>query len=162
MASSTLSLSQFPGNMDCQIVGNTDSVVNYQLTIAFGNASSADTSKWNLMTKDGIYKYWIEECSPASGNNFCSNWKTYPLSEKTECKHMNSERAILLSEPNSTNPRENAVFVKHYSTYVWKRRLDLRNYSCDGISFNPNLNISNLPMQAKAYVKIISSSKNCN
>ena len=57
MASSTLSLSQFPGNMDCQIVGNTDSVVNYQLTIAFGNASSADTSKWNLMTKDGIYKY---------------------------------------------------------------------------------------------------------
>ena len=57
MASSTLSLSQIPGNMDCQIVGNTDSVVNYQLTIAFGNASSADTSKWNLMTKDGIYKY---------------------------------------------------------------------------------------------------------
>ena len=36
MASSTLSLSQFPGNMDCQIVGNTDSAVNYQLTIAFG------------------------------------------------------------------------------------------------------------------------------
>ena len=144
MASSTLSLSQFPGNMDCQIVGNTDSVVNYQLTIAFGNASSANTSKRNLMTKDGIYKYWIEECSPASGNNFCSNWKTYPLTEKTECKHMNNsagvlcERAIISREATSANPRENALFVKHNSTHVWKRRLDLRNCFCDGIFFNPN------------------------
>ena len=42
MASSTLSLSQIPGNMDCQIVGNTDYVVNYQLTIAFENTSGAD------------------------------------------------------------------------------------------------------------------------
>ena len=67
------------------------------------------------------------------------------------------EKAILLSEATSTNPRENAVFVKHYSTHVWKRRLDLRNCSCDGISFNPNWNISNLSMPGKADVKIISS-----
>ena len=51
IASSISSLSQFPGNMDCQIVGNTDSVVNYQLTITLENDTSAETSRWNLIAK---------------------------------------------------------------------------------------------------------------
>ena len=118
------------------------------------------------MAKDGIYKYWIEECSPAIKDFFCRNWETYPLTEKTECKRINNsesvscEIAIVSSEETSTNPRKNAVFVKHNSTHVWQRRLKWSSCSCDGISFNPNLNISNLSMPGKADVKIISSNKN--
>ena len=48
MVSPTSPLSQFPKNMDCQIVGNGDSVVTYQLTTTFENESSTDASQYGI------------------------------------------------------------------------------------------------------------------
>ena len=76
-----VSLSRLPGNMDCLKVDNTGSVVNYQLSITFGNESTVEVIQWHLMTKSGKYKYWIEGCSPSLKNKFCGNWETNVATE---------------------------------------------------------------------------------
>lgn len=48
MVSPTSSLSQFPENVDCQIVDNGDSVVTYQLTATLENESSTDASQYGI------------------------------------------------------------------------------------------------------------------
>ena len=166
MVSSTSSFSQFPGSMDCQVVGNTDFAVTYQLTINFENESSTNASQWYLMAKSEKYKHWIEGCSSAMRNRFCGNWETDFATEKKKCKRIDNSESVLCKtaipsyEETSTNPKVNAVFVKHNSTHAWRRGIHWYNCSCNSISFNPNLEISNLSMPGKPDVKIKSSSKN--
>ena len=166
MVSHTSSLSQFPGNIDCQIVGNTEDAVTYQLTINFENQSSTDASSWYLIEKKGISKYWIEGCSSAMRNRFCGIWETDFAMEKKECKRIDNSESVLCkiairaNEETSTNPAINAVFVKHNSTHAWEREIHWYNCSCNSFSFNPNLDISNWSMPGKADVKVTLSSKN--
>ena len=106
-------------------------------------------------------KFRMETCYAQIENMFCINWKAKDI--YNTCKSVNTSKGVLceISEIDATKLKTDnhyyAFFAQYNSTDIVFQNFYLINFltcECKDFSFDPNLNISSIPMLGEAEINI--------
>ena len=142
-------------NWNCVIKENKNIVNQYDY---YFNLDLSDMGSLNMSQ----LKFRMETCDAQVENLFCADWDTKDIYHT--CRSDNISKGVFceISEIDATKLKTDthnyAIFAQYNSTYtLFKNNFGLISYlpcECKDFSFNPNLNISVIPLLGEAEINI--------